>query len=40
VVLDQDIMRVPREAILQTRVVGTYVGGKAVYEPRGALTLR
>jgi predicted amidohydrolase YtcJ len=31
VVLDQDIMRVPREAILKTRVVGTYVGGKGVY---------
>lgn len=31
VVLDQDIMRVPAEAILRTRVVGTYVGGKGVY---------
>jgi len=31
VVLDQDIMRVPAEAIMRTRVVGTYVGGKGVY---------
>jgi predicted amidohydrolase YtcJ len=32
VVLDQDIMRVPVEEILDTHVVATYVGGKAVYE--------
>lgn len=34
VVLDQDIMRVPEAAIMNTRVVATYVGGKAVYESR------
>ena len=32
VVLDQDIMRVPAELILQTNVLATYLGGKAVYE--------
>ena len=32
VVLDQDIMRVPVEAILDTNVLSTWVGGKAVYE--------
>lgn len=32
VVLDQDIMRVPAELILSTRVLATYVGGKVVYE--------
>jgi predicted amidohydrolase YtcJ len=32
VVLDQDIMRVPAAAILKTRVLATYVGGRAVYE--------
>jgi predicted amidohydrolase YtcJ len=32
VVLDQDIMRVPADLILQTRVLATYLGGKAVYE--------
>lgn len=31
VVLDQDIMRVPVELILQTRVLSTWLGGKAVY---------
>ena len=34
VMLDQDIMRVPVELVLGTRVVATYVGGKAVYERR------
>jgi hypothetical protein len=32
VVLDQDIMTVPAERILATRVIATYLGGKAVYE--------
>jgi predicted amidohydrolase YtcJ len=32
VVLDQDIMRVPAELILGTRVLATYLGGKLVYE--------
>lgn len=31
VVLDQDIMRVPAELVLQTRVLETYLGGKPVY---------
>lgn len=35
VVLDQDIMRAPADAILATRVVATYIGGTPVYE-RGA----
>jgi predicted amidohydrolase YtcJ len=34
VVLDRDLMRVPAEEILETRVLATYVGGKAVYEAR------
>jgi predicted amidohydrolase YtcJ len=34
VVLDQDIMRVPAELILSTRVLSTWVGGKKVYEAR------
>jgi len=32
VILDQDIMRVPNEMILRTRVLATYLGGKPVYE--------
>ncbi|MGH7710802.1 MAG: amidohydrolase [Gemmatimonadaceae bacterium] len=32
VLLDQDIMRVPNELILRTRVIATYLAGKAVYE--------
>lgn len=32
VVLDQDIMRVPAELILTTRVVSTWVGGERVYQ--------
>jgi predicted amidohydrolase YtcJ len=35
VVLDQDIMQVPADAILKTRVLATYLGGKAVYEMQG-----
>jgi predicted amidohydrolase YtcJ len=34
VVLDQDIMRVPNELILRTRVLSTWVGGKPVYEAK------
>jgi len=35
VILDQDIMRVPAELVLRTKVVATYVGGKQVYsQPR------
>jgi predicted amidohydrolase YtcJ len=32
VILDQDIMRVPPELILHTRVLSTWVGGEKVYE--------
>ncbi len=32
VVLDQDIMRVPPELILNTSVLSTYLGGKAVFQ--------
>jgi predicted amidohydrolase YtcJ len=31
VILDQDIMKVPAEMVLKTRVVATYLGGKKVY---------
>lgn len=31
VMLDQDIMRVPAEMVLQTRVLATYMGGKLVF---------
>ncbi|HVZ49957.1 MAG TPA: amidohydrolase [Gemmatimonadaceae bacterium] len=34
VVLDQDIMRVPASLVLQTRVLSTWVEGKAVYEAK------
>ena len=34
VVLDQDIMRVSADLILRTRVLSTWVGGRAVYEAR------
>ncbi|MFL5578241.1 MAG: amidohydrolase [Gemmatimonadaceae bacterium] len=34
VVLDQDIMRIPAEQILRTRVLATYLGGTAVYESK------
>ncbi len=34
VVLDQDIMRAPVQTILATRVLSTWVGGKAVYEAK------
>ena len=30
--LDRDIMKVPADEILDTKVVATYVGGRAVYE--------
>ncbi|MFP5355658.1 MAG: amidohydrolase [Gemmatimonadota bacterium] len=36
VVLDQDIMRVPDELILQTKVLSTWLGGKAVYRRESA----
>jgi hypothetical protein len=36
VVLDRDIMRVPDAEILGTRVLATWIGGKAVYEARAA----
>ena len=36
VVLDQDIMRVAPESVLATKVLATYVGGKAVYRAKGA----
>jgi predicted amidohydrolase YtcJ len=32
VVLDQDIMRIPPELILHTKVLSTWVGGEKVYE--------
>ncbi|MDQ8158232.1 MAG: amidohydrolase [Gemmatimonadota bacterium] len=32
VILDTDIMRVPAEMVMKTRVLSTWVGGKAVYE--------
>lgn len=32
VILDQDIMRVPEEMVLNTRVLATYLGGRAVFE--------
>ena len=31
VILDQDIMRIPAELVLRTKVISTYVGGKEVY---------
>jgi len=34
VVLDQDIMEVPAERIMATRVLATYLGGKVVYEAK------
>jgi len=34
VVLDQDIMRVPASLVLKTRVLSTWVAGKAVYEAK------
>ena len=34
VVLDQDIMRVPSELLLNTKVIATYVGGKEVYRAK------
>jgi hypothetical protein len=37
VVLDQDIMRVAPEQVLRTRVLATYIGGKAVYERKATV---
>lgn len=34
VVLDQDIMRIAPEMVLRTRVLSTWVGGRAVYEAK------
>ena len=34
VILDQDLMTVAPEKILDTKVVGTYIGGRAVYEKK------
>jgi len=34
VVLDQDIMQVPAERIMATKVMATYLGGKVVYEAK------
>ncbi|MEO8577305.1 MAG: amidohydrolase, partial [Gemmatimonadales bacterium] len=34
VILDRDIMTIPANEILQTRVMSTWLGGKAVYERR------
>jgi len=35
VVLDQDIMQVPASLVLKTRVISTWVAGRAVYEAGG-----
>ena len=37
VVVDQDIMRVPETEIMKTRVIYTYVGGRAVYSDRARI---
>jgi predicted amidohydrolase YtcJ len=34
VILDRDIMTIPADQILQTRVMSTWLGGRKVYEPR------
>ncbi len=39
VVLDQDIMRVPAELVLQTRVLSTWLGGKEVYRAAESRTV-
>ncbi len=36
VILDQDIMRVPAELVLKTKVLATYVAGKPVFEARSS----
>ena len=36
VILDRDIMRVPDEEILGTRVVATYLGGRPIYQRSGS----
>lgn len=37
VILDQDIMQVPAELVLRTRVLSTWVGGKVAYERKAAM---
>lgn len=37
VVLDQDIMQVPAELVLRTRVLSTWIGGKPVYERKASM---
>jgi predicted amidohydrolase YtcJ len=37
VILDQDIMQVPAELVLKTRVMATFVGGKLAYERKAAM---
>ncbi len=37
VVLDQDIMQIPAELVLKTRVLSTWLGGKPVYERKPAM---
>jgi predicted amidohydrolase YtcJ len=37
VVLDQDIMQVPAELVLRTRVLSTWVGGKVAYERKASM---
>jgi predicted amidohydrolase YtcJ len=34
VVLDLDIMQIPADMILETKVLATYLGGKLIYERR------
>jgi hypothetical protein len=34
VILDRDIMTIPEEQILSTRVLATYLGGKVVYQAK------
>ena len=34
VVLDRDIMKVPATEILSSRVISTWIGGKAVYQAK------
>lgn len=40
VILDQDIMRVPETEIMKTKVIATYLGGKAVYQSPTLARLR
>jgi predicted amidohydrolase YtcJ len=34
VILDRDVMRVPAELLVDTKVVSTWVGGRKVYEAK------